>query len=942
MQCKHVFAFWGVILASIAGFSAAPPLQQASSSLSGSPISLVQSAKLEGSGVSSLSQAFSSPNTAGNLIIAFVRMSTTSQTVQVTDSLGNTYTDAVSQVQDDDGHQIHILYAANIQAGVNTVTANFSATNNHPWLAIFEYNGVAIANPLDVTSSAQGSSGVASSGNTAQSRTAKELVFAAVGLPSSSSVAVTAGSGFVIESQDANSPGSRATVEDQISTTAGSVSGMFSLSGSANWTSAVATFIAAQLAINTTALSKAVQGMAYTASLNATGGGPPYTWSISSGSLPAGLSLSSTGVISGTPSSPGSYSFTVQVADAEGNSATQSLMLQVDSASTGPITLVQSASIAGNGVSSLSQAFPSANTAGNLIIAFVRMSTTSQTVQVTDTQGNIYTDAVSQVQSDDGHQTHIFYAPNVAPGANTVTATFSALNNHPWLAIYEYSGLDPTTPLDKTAHAQGSGASANSGTTQQTSSALELVFGGVGLPASSTQTLAADTGFTLLQQDAPPDNSRAANEQAIVSSAGQYFASFTLSAITNWTALVATFQAPAPPRAQLAASPASLEFGSIASGTSTTQSITITNTGTASASITGITENGTGFSVTGLTLPYSLAPNATATIQVSFAPVSTGTFSGTVSVASDASNSPLNVSLSGTATPPPQGQITANSSSVNFGNVNIGSTSSQAVVLTNSGNASTSITQVGVSGNGYSLTAVATPYTLAPGATLTVNVNFAPTAATGYSGMMSVTSDASNPTLSIPLSGTGTQPPQAQLSANPSAVNFGGVPAGGSSTQSLSLTNTGTATASITQITTTGSAFAVGTISLPYSLAVGATVSLQITFSPGLAGVYSGSAVITSNASNSPLTVSLSGTATHWVALTWTDADADIVGYNVYRGSQSGGPYNKINGSLIAAKTWNDNNVQPGQSYYYVVTAVNASGIESAYSAEASGLIPTP
>ena len=192
--------------------------------------------------------------------------------------------------------------------------------------------------------------------------------------------------------------------------------------------------------------------------------------------------------------------------------------------------LVQSASAEGSGVSSIAVAFPSANTSGNLIIAFVRMSTTSQTVSISDTAGNGYTDAVSQGQTSDGHQIHIFYAANVAAGANTVTASFSATNNHPWLAIYEYSGV---TALDRTAAAQGdASAFASSGATANTSSANELLFAGVGLPASYTGTASAGSGFTVQQQDT--GTSRGANETGLVTATGSFTGTFNLSASTNW------------------------------------------------------------------------------------------------------------------------------------------------------------------------------------------------------------------------------------------------------------------------------------------------------------------------------------------------------------------------------------------------------------------------
>ena len=198
--------------------------------------------------------------------------------------------------------------------------------------------------------------------------------------------------------------------------------------------------------------------------------------------------------------------------------------------------MVQSAAVEGSGVPSVAAAFPSANTRGNLIVAFVRMSTTSQTVSVSDSAGNVYTDAVSQAQTSDGHQIHIFYAANVTGGTNRVTASFSGTNNHPWLAIYEFSGV---TALDQTAAAQGASAVASSGATASTSSANELLFAGVGLPASYTGTASAGSGFTVQQQDT--GTSRGADETGLVTAAGSFIGTFNLSASTNWTAAIATF-----------------------------------------------------------------------------------------------------------------------------------------------------------------------------------------------------------------------------------------------------------------------------------------------------------------------------------------------------------------------------------------------------------------
>jgi hypothetical protein len=108
-----------------------------------------------------------------------------------------------------------------------------------------------------------------------------------------------------------------------ISATLGSVSGGTGL-----------TVTPGPLTITTTTLPAATVGVAYTATLTATGGTPPYSWSIASGTLPAGLTLApATGVISGTPTTTGTSSFTVQVASAAWDSATAPLSITVNSAS---------------------------------------------------------------------------------------------------------------------------------------------------------------------------------------------------------------------------------------------------------------------------------------------------------------------------------------------------------------------------------------------------------------------------------------------------------------------------------------------------------------------------------------------------------------------------------------------------------------------------------
>lgn len=84
------------------------------------------------------------------------------------------------------------------------------------------------------------------------------------------------------------------------------------------------------LSIVTTALPNASPGVAYSRTLQAGGGGAPYTWSVTSGSLPAGLSLGAgTGSITGTPTATGTSSFVAQVEDTTATTATQALSINV-------------------------------------------------------------------------------------------------------------------------------------------------------------------------------------------------------------------------------------------------------------------------------------------------------------------------------------------------------------------------------------------------------------------------------------------------------------------------------------------------------------------------------------------------------------------------------------------------------------------------------------
>jgi hypothetical protein len=86
-------------------------------------------------------------------------------------------------------------------------------------------------------------------------------------------------------------------------------------------------------------------------------------------------------------------------------------------------------------------------------------------------------------------------------------------------------------------------------------------------------------------------------------------------------------------------------------------------------------------------------------------------------------------------------------------------------------------------------------------------------------------------------------------------------------------------------------------------------------------------------------TANLPGT-THTAMASWAASTSAVSGYNVYRGTVSGGPYTKLNSSLIVLLTYADSTVQSGQTYFFVTTAVDGSGNESVFSNEVQAVIP--
>jgi hypothetical protein len=204
-------------------------------------------------------------------------------------------------------------------------------------------------------------------------------------------------------------------------------------------------------------------------------------------------------------------------------------------------------------------------------------------------------------------------------------------------------------------------------------------------------------------------------------------------------------------QAAVSAAPAKASFGNVAVGVSNSQTIQLKNAGTSGLTISTTSVSGAGFSISGITLPFSLAVGKTATINLAFAPQSAGVVSGSASIQGNFPTVTLPVSGTGVAG---SRVITASATSENFGNVPVGSSATATVTLTDTGNSSVTISGVSYSGAGISASGAAN-VTLSPGQSTPVTLTLAPTKTGSISGSVAVTSNAIDSPFAIAVTGSG-------------------------------------------------------------------------------------------------------------------------------------------------------------------------------------------
>ena len=253
------------------------------------------------------------------------------------------------------------------------------------------------------------------------------------------------------------------------------------------------------------------------------------------------------------------------------------------------ITLVQRASSDAGTTTTTVLSFPYVNTAGNWIGVCIRAGAVNESFSVIDSKGNIYRKAIQFSETGDGNSIGIFYAENIAGGANAIRVSDTSTATLR-IAIMEYSGVATSGSLDAIAVAQGNSATPNSGMSNMTTANGELLLGAIMTANSALFT--AGTGYVIEASVPAEPGTKLVAEGQIQSATGPASASATLSAPDYWAAGMAAFK---PGTQNSAPSITSANTTTFAVGTAGAFTVTATGTPTPSLTESGTLPSGVTF-----------------------------------------------------------------------------------------------------------------------------------------------------------------------------------------------------------------------------------------------------------------------------------------------------------------------------------------------------------
>lgn len=460
-----------------------------------------------------------------------------------------------------------------------------------------------------------------------------------------------------------------------------------------------------------------------------------------------------------------------------------------------------------------------------------------------------------------------------ATGAANGTLTIASNGSGPTSVALTGTGVPLFTfnPTSVTFNPQRVGvASASTGLTVTNATSSAQAITTLDITGANAGDFSKDTGCVAANLPATTGNCTV-NITFTPSATGARNATLTVHSTGNPDVTVAITGTGAVPTVTPA--PTTVNFNVQKVGTtSTSQNVTITGGGGVSAQITSIA-TAAPYSVALNTcgpLPKTLPSGQNCVVQVSFSPTATGAAPATNLTITDDNNgtpgSTQTVALTGTGAVP-----TIAAANLNFGNVKINSNANQNVTVNNTSQVPLVLTGISLTGSAtLSITggscgtpSVGNPFTIAAGGNCTVAIKFAPTATTASSATLAVTSDtggAAGTVTNVNVTGTGAQG-TAAVSGGP--LTFPGTPlTTSSSAKTITLTNTGAVSTSISAITFSGtnaSDFTQSNTCNNTIAANGGTCVLNVTFKPSGTGSRTATITVTHDGSGSPSSTTMSG-----------------------------------------------------------------------------------
>ncbi len=623
--------------------------------------------------------------------------------------------------------------------------------------------------------------------------------------------------------------------------------------------------------ITSSAPPSSITGSAYSHSFTASGT-TPITWSITSGATPTGLTLNaSSGVLSGTPTTVGSFSFVVQAANGTLPNATQNVTITIVAATVAPV-ITSSAPPNGTTTTAYSHSFTASGTTpitwsvtSGALPAGLVLNAASGALSGTPTTAGSF---AFTVQAANGTLPNATQAYTIIIALRLVAPTISV-------------AINPAT-IFVGGNAIGTVTISNTNTTPLTANAFTFPYapGLVNAAVPNTSSTCAGANTTAV----PGAGSYSQTTSFTIPASGS--CSFT-SAITS--AIAGTYTGPIPaglivtsagsspasnsvtltvtvaPTPGVTLSRSSINFGSrTINTTSPATLITLTNSGNGDLVISGITGSGNfGFTSTCVSTapnPTPIAAGGSCPINITFTPLTVASVVGTITIASNAPGSPHTISLSGVGTAVPVPGFDVVPAALTFAARTINTTSpAQMFSIFNTGFANLILTSINV-GSPFSrvpLDAAASPpdcgSSVAPGSDCQIAVVFRPLGTGAVTSQVLIVDNAEGSPHSVNLTGTGTPVPVSVIATSANVVFGDQIINSTSGSRSITISNTGTATLTTSAIALSGAN--AGNFSLTgqsgcASIPASGNCTLGLTFTPSAAGARAAQVNITSNAQN--------------------------------------------------------------------------------------------